>query len=184
MVDPSKLVDWLAGARSRVLPETLVGVFMILIMIGVGPAKAQAPDLPTSGADARQPDRHRVMRLQDSLEGRGDWDIGMPVFEPESSFSASVRDGRALNSQAYLALGRELRQVRALIESGPADEEAQRRLADLRRALIERIEININLDYLYAAAVYLELLRQAEGPPAAVRRLSQRLSERRSGLGE
>jgi len=140
------------------------------------PADAQVAASGT-GEPARQ---ERVYRLQDSLDAGEDWDIGVPVIEADSSFEASIRAGRALRSDAYLELDRELRRVTELLRAQPENEAARRRLANVRRALAERIEVNMNLDYLYAASVYIELFRQADGSPSAVRRFTRLLGERRS----
>jgi len=48
--------------------------------------------------------------------------------------------------------------------------------------LVERIEVNSRLGYLYAAAVYVELFRQAGGSADTVAGLSERLMEERLAL--
>lgn len=139
-------------------------------------------------ADRDRAGRERVTRLQDSLDAGEDWDIGVPQLPPPSSDDESLADliraGRALDSEAYLALDREFRRVRQLLQSRPDDEAARLQLEQLQDALARRIEINLEFDYLYAAAVYLELFRQADGAPGTVRRFSRRLGERRSTRDE
>ncbi|MCA1778079.1 MAG: hypothetical protein LC637_01475 [Xanthomonadaceae bacterium] len=93
-----------------------------------------------------------------------------------------VRLGRALNSEAYLLLDRELRQVLRQLQVRPTDDAAREQLAELRGAFIERTEINTRLGYLYAAAVYVGLLPQADGSADTVGRLSQQIVEQRSAL--
>lgn len=169
--------------RGRGAPA--IAVFLVLGLTCGFSASAQTPLSP---GDSGQSGGERVHRLQDSLATGKDWDISMPAIDAgpagsasaELSFVESVRAGSALNSEAYLALDRELRQVRQRLQDRPADAAARRQLADLRRALIERIEVNLRLEYLYAATVYVELLRQADGPAETVQRLSQRLVERRA----
>ena len=176
MVNPSRRRQerWRITRRITLRP---VPALVALLMISVFSANAQAPPSTQTG-------EARVTRLQDSLGSGDDWEIGVPRVEPESSFAASIRDGRALDSEAYLTLDRELRQLQRQLEARPEDERAQRRLAELRSALVERIQININFDYLYAAAVYIEMLRQADGPEATVRQFSRRLDARRSALSD
>lgn len=176
MVDPSK--RWPESWRYTVgIARRPCSLLAALLLCGVFSANAQAP--PSTRAGEAQ-----VTRLQDSLASGDDWEIGVPRVEPESSFASSVRDGRALDSEAYLTLDRDLRQVRQRLQARPDDPGARRRLAEIRSALVERIEINIDFDYLYAAAVYIELLRQAEGSLTTVRQLSRRLDERRTALSD
>lgn len=178
MVDPSRRAEsrsnkWPTTWCTRVFGSLSCAVIVISASLS---ANAQGA-APGAAEPARQ---ERITRLQDSLDAGEDWDIGVPVMESDSSFEGAIRAGRALRSEAYLELDRELRQVQQMLQARPDDEAAQRRLADVRGALAERIEVNINFDYLYAAAVYIELFRQAEGSPSAVRQFSQRLRERRS----
>lgn len=154
-------------------------------------ANAQQSSSPGNGQISRE---DRVIRLTDSLAAGEDWDIGVPVIAVETSgnpssesssepsFAELVRLGRALDSAAYLALDRELRQVQRQLQERPADDAARRQLEELRGALIERIEANTRLGYLYAAAVYVELLRQAGGSSDTVGLLSQRIMEERLAL--
>lgn len=142
----------------------------------------------TSRGIGETPRGDRVVRFQDSLATSDDWDIDVPAIETEllvdssaeQSFVESVRAGRALNSEAYLAMDRELRQVRRQLQQNPGNETAEQQLAEIRRALIERIEINMRFDYLYAAGVYVELLRQADGAAETVAGLSRKISEKRT----
>lgn len=160
----------------------------VFVVLGLSCAFSASAQTELSPGDRGRSGGERVTRLQDSLATGEDWDISMPAIEAGSASSASaelsfveqVRAGSALNSEAYLALDRELRQVRQRLQARPADAAARRRLADLRAALIERIEVNLRLEYLYAATVYVELLRQADGPAETVQRLNQRLVERRA----
>jgi len=126
----------------------------------------------------------RVVRLHDSLRTDEEWDIGIPVVEPASSsnssnlsFAALIREGRALDSEAYLALDRELRQAQRALQLRPDGERAQSRLAEIRRALVQRIEINIEFDYLYAARVYIALLEDAGAPTDQVSTYRRQLAE-------
>lgn len=155
-----------------------------LVVAGSMPAGGQAPPAPAS---TESPEPTRITRLQDSLAAGEDWDIGMPVIEAgastDSSFAGLIRAGQALDSEAYFALDRELRQVQRLLQARPEDEAARQRLEELQDALLERIETNIDFDYLYAAAVYIELFRQAGGSDETVRRFSRQIRERRSASG-
>lgn len=169
----------LAKAESGSFPAAVI--FAASLILLPWPAAGQTPPAPTAGEASGQT---RIARLQDSLEVSDEWVIGVPVIESDSSFDALIDAGRALDSAAYLALDRELRQVRALLAAQPEDATARRRLAEVRGALAERIELNIALDYLYAATVYIELFRQAEGSPSDLSRFSRRLSERRSLLAD
>jgi len=145
------------------------------------PAVGQA----SSSHDSRESSsQDRVVRLHDSLRTDEDWDIGIPVIAPDSSTNAQnaslavlIREGRALDSEAYLALDRELRQVRRELELRPDGKRAQTRLAEIRRALIQRIEVNIEFDYFYAARVYIALLEQAGAAPEQVAIYLQQLAE-------
>ena len=69
---------------------------------------------------------------------------------------------------------------RELLQARPEDEAIRLQLEQLQDALARRIEINLEFDYLYAAAVYLELFRQADGAPETVRQLSRRLGAQRA----
>ncbi|MDT8408369.1 MAG: hypothetical protein RQ741_02100 [Wenzhouxiangellaceae bacterium] len=138
---------------------------------------------------AREPaGQERVTRLQDSLDTGEDWDIGVPSLPPASTADASLADliraGRALDTEAYLALDSEFRRVRQLLQVRPEDQAVRQQLEQLQNALVRRIEVNLDFDYLYAAAVYLELLRQADGASGTLRQFSRRLSERRSTRDE
>ena len=53
----------------------------------------------------------------------------------------------------------------------------QSRLAEIRRALVQRIEINIEFEYLYAARVYIALLEDAGAPPDQVSTYRRQLAE-------
>jgi len=174
VVDPSRRCQkrWRVTCGTTLRP---IPVLVALLMFALFQADAQSPPSTPIG-------EARVTRLQDSLDTGDDWEIGVPPVEPESSFATSIRDGSALDSEAYLRLDRDLRQVQRQLQARPEDESGQRRLAEIRRVLVERIEININFDYLYAATVYIEMLRQADGSVSTIRQLSQRLSERRSVL--
>lgn len=174
MVDPSRRCPELRRHTfvTALGPGSLLAV---VLLSGFFSANAQTP-LSTPTGEAQ------VTRLQDSLASGDDWEIGVPLLEPESSFATSIRNGRALDSEAYLSLDRNLRQVQQRLQARPEDPVAQRRLAEIRTALVERIEINIDFDYLYAAAVYIELLRQADGSLTTLRQLSRRLDQRRIEL--
>jgi len=72
--------------------------------------------------------------------------------------------------------------VQQQLQERPEDTAAGRRLEELRGGLVERIEVNSRLGYLYAAAVYVELFRQAGGSADTVAGLSERLMEERLAL--
>ena len=170
-----------AGHQPKAPAGSLVVVVCLVIALIWNPAAhAQQTSSPGNGQMSRE---GRVTRLHDSLAAGEDWDIGVPAIAVESSelsFAELVRAGRALDSEVYVALDRELRQVQRQLQARPADDAARRQLAEIRGALVERIEINMGLDYLYAAAVYVELLRQSGGSADTVGRLSQQIVARRS----
>lgn len=181
-----------AAAREETRPGALgqraIVAIVMAVLLAAGATAQQKP--AADNGDSYNEDR--IARLQDSLATGQDWDISVPLVPARpydnsssgSAFTESIRTGRALASEMYLALDRELRQVQRRLQARPADEAAQSQLAELRTALIERIEINIRFEYLYAAAVYIELLRQAEAPEPTVQEFSQQLAARRSVLRE
>lgn len=180
MVDPSRRCQkrWRVTCGSTLRP---IPALVALLMFALFQADAQSPPSTPIG-------EARVTRLQDSLHAGEDWDIGVPRMPPASTADASfadlIRAGRALDSEAYLALDSEFRRVRQLSQARPDDEAIRLQLEQLQDALARRIEINLEFDYLYAAAVYLELFRQANGAPGTVRQFSRRLGERRSARDE
>ncbi len=183
MDNPSFRTRRQAGSRPTLLAGISLGIVLAAVTaICTAPAALAQQPAPQAG---RGPAEHeRVTRLQDSLDAGEDWDIGVPLVPVPSSGDESlaelIRGGRALDSEAYLALNSEFRRVRQLLQVRPNDEQVQQQLEKLQDDLARRIEINLEFDYLYAAAVYLELFRQADGPPGTLRRFSRRLSERRS----
>ena len=183
MVDPSFRAAWQAGRRSTLLAGVSLGILLHVVTVITGIPGALAQE-STPQADRAQAGPERVTRLQDSLDAGEDWDIGVPLMPPDStdgdSFADLVRAGRALDSEAYLALDGEFRRVRELLQARPEDEAIRLQLEQLQDALARRIEINLEFDYLYASAVYLELFRQAAGAPETVRQLSRRLGAQRA----
>jgi len=162
---------------------SLPGIFVCCAVAVLGVLSAVGQESPPQNS-SESSGHDRVVRLQDSLSSADEWDIGIPVLEPDSrsnssnsSFAASIRAGRALDSEYYLALDRELRQVRRELQLRPDDEAVQSRLAEIRRALVQRIEINIEFEYLYAARVYIALLEDAGAPPDQVSTYRRQLAE-------
>lgn len=187
MVGPSFGAGRQAARRSTLLAglSLVVLVQVATAFTGIPAALAQESAPQTA---RKAPGHERITRLQDSLDAGEDWDIGVPAMAADStadeSFADLIRAGRALDSEAYLALDGELRRVRQLLQTRPGDETVRLQRGQLQDALARRIEINLEFDYLYAAAVYLELFRQADGAPGTVRQFSRRLGERRSTRDE
>jgi len=175
------------GRWQKLLAGLSGGLFVYAVLAIVGSAAVDAQESAESVA-GRPAGNERVIRLQDSLDAGKDWDIGVPLPVPDSptdsSFAGLIRAGRALESEAYRVLDSELRQVKQLLPARPEDEAVRQQLEELQDALAQRVEINLDFDYLYAAAVYIELFRQADGPPGAVRRFRRMLSERQSAQVE
>lgn len=159
------------GSRAPAAASCGLG-FLLLTTL---PGAAWSQETADAGADTRKP--NRVTRLQDSLAPAQEWDIGMPELEAAPSFDDRIRAGNALDSEAYLALDRELRQARRTLAEQPEDQQARQRLEELRRALAVRVESNMNLGYLFAARVYIALLEDAGAPPEQVATFLQRLEE-------
>lgn len=157
---------------------------VIHVVVALTQIPAAVAEEPAPQAARKSAGHERVTRLQDSLDAGEDWDIGVPLVSPDSTDDESLADliraGRALDSEAYLALDSEFRRVRELLQAQPEDEAIRLQLEQLQDALARRIEINLEFDYLYAAAVYLELFRLADGAPSTVRQYSRLLGERRS----
>lgn len=192
MVNLAICAECHAGHQPKLRSDSAAVLVLLVMALISGPAaNAQQSSSPGNGPISRE---DRVTRLSDSLASGQDWDIGVPVIAVESvgspsseapselTLAESVRLGRALDSEAYLALDRELRQLQWQLQARPEDDAARRQLEELRGALIERIEANTRLGYLYAAAVYVELLRQAGGSADTVAGLSERLMEERLAL--
>lgn len=183
MVDPSFRRGWQGVRWSMPLAGVSLGILLhaVTAITGIPVALAQES---TPQADRAPGGHERVTRLQDSLDAGEDWDIGVPMMPPSSAADESLADliraGRALDSEAYMALDSEFRRVRQLLQARPDDEAGRLQLEQLQEALAQRIEINLEFDYLYAAAVYLELFRQADGAPVEVRQFSRRLGQARS----
>lgn len=160
-------------------------VYPALAIAAIPAAGAQESATPVPGQSV---ENERVIRLQDSLDGAEDWDIGVPLVARDApadlSLAGLIGSGRALESEAYRVLDNELRQVKQMLQARPEDEAVREKLEELHDALAQRIEINLNFNYLYAASVYIELLRQADAPPGSVRRYSRLLTERRSTQAE
>lgn len=180
-----------SSIRSRLqtarFPKLVAGLLVYSVFAIAGSPAAGAQESPTT-VSGQSVGNERVIRFQDSLDAGRDWDIGVPLLEGDSptdlSFAGLIRSGRALESEAYRVLDNELRQVKQLLLARPEDEAVREQLEELQAALAQRIEINLNFDYLYAAAVYIELFRQADAPPGSVRRFSRLLTERRSTQAE
>ena len=183
MVDCSTCTKLYGTRRTNTGVTCLPGMLLWIASAVFGHSSAVGQASPSQ--DSRESSgQDRVVRLQDSLRTDEDWDIGIPVIEPDAStnaqsasFAALIRDGRALDSEIYLALDRELRQVQRALQRRPDDDRAQSRLGEIRRALVQRIEVNIEFDYLYAARVYIALLEQAGAAPEQVAIYLQQLAE-------
>lgn len=160
------------------MPVIAAGVAMVAaVLVSGGPGYAQSSNGESGGkkvADARQT---RIARLKDSLKTGDEWDIGLPphVDGAQPSFNDAVEAGQALDSPTYIALDRDLRDVRRVLDESPNDPRALERLAELRAVLAARIEANMNLGYLYAAGVYIALLERAGGQPAVIEDYTRRL---------
>ena len=171
------------ASRANAGVTCLPGILVCCAAAVLGALSAVGQELPPH--DSSESSGHdRVVRLHDSLSAADDWDIGIPVLEPDSrsnspnsSFAASIRAGRALDTDYYLALDRDLRQVRRKLQLRPDDEATQLRLVEIRRALVQRIEINIEFDYLYAVRVYIALLELAGAEPDQVAAYRQQLAK-------
>jgi len=130
--------------------------------------------LACGGVDAQTPQRFR-----DALDTSSDWDIAVPTLQSPSGMDAAIQSGTALDSAAYLAIDRELRGVMRRLERDPSDPETLGQLETLRERLRQRVAINLEAGFPYAAGVYIELLRIAGASPSEIRRLTAMLRERR-----
>ena len=157
-------------------PSMLGGTgFAVSLLLCCG-AWADSQDA-AEGAPADTGASNRVTRLQDSLANAQEWHIGVPELQTATSFEDRIRAGNALDSEAYLALDGELRQVRQALSERPGEPQVRQRLAEVRRALSARVESNMNLGYLYAARVYIALLEDAGASSDQVAAYRQQLAE-------
>jgi len=117
-------------------------------------------------------------RLNDAVNGGIDWQIGIPELGRPGDFQTAIRTGTALNSAIYHELDRELRRVNRRLEFDPDDPAAQRARLALRERLRDRVSINLDAGYFYAAGVYIELLETTGVTAEEIGQLTQTLRER------
>lgn len=130
-----------------------------------------------AGAD----DRQQPERLRDAVHAGREWTIDVPAIGPaDDDFSAAIREGRALDSAAYLEIDRERRRIARRLEEAPEDPGALADRAALQERLRQRIAVNLRLGYLYAAGVYITLLETTGAPADEIRSHTERLGARRA----
>lgn len=120
-------------------------------------------------------------RLTDAVRNDSDWQIGIPEVDNSTDFQAAIRAGTALRSEFYRELDRELRRINGLLDQNPEDAAARQAREALRERLRERVSINLDAGYFYAAGVYIELLKLADAPSEEIDRLKRMLIEQRAG---
>ena len=159
--------DSRAGRRSffsvRHPVRRLAVLFLVQWLMAIGS--------PT--AEDRSPERFR-----DVLGSGSDWDIAVPDLQSPRGFEAAIQAGTALNSTTYLQLDRELRSVLRRLELDPLEADSIAQLEILRERLRQRVAVNLEAGFPYAAGVYIELLRIAGASPAEIRRLTAALQAR------
>lgn len=141
----------------------------LMLMVSAMPASAENGE----EADARRPER-----LADALNGHDEWQIGIvETRTPEPrAFRDAVADGTALESSAYVEIHRQLQSQLSSAVPPSAEREG---MSALRERIRERVELNLDAGYFYAAGVYIEMLDISGADPAEVRRLTETLRERR-----
>lgn len=153
----------LSPGRHRLRPVAAIALCLLVLLAAIHPVDA----------DPQSPERFR-----DALDSGSDWDIAVPDLQSQRGFDAAIQAGTALESEAYLSLDRELRGIMRRLERDPADRDSLARLESLRERLRQRVGINLEAGFPYAAGVYIELLRIAGASPAEIRRLTAMLQAR------
>ncbi len=124
-------------------------------------------------------DDGRPERFNDALGGNEEWDITVPGSPPAGDFRSVVLSGAALESTRYLEILGEFRRVIAGFERNPSGAEERTRLARLQQQLRQRVQLNMDAGYFYAAGVYIELLEASGASADEIRRLTEALQVRR-----
>lgn len=133
--------------------------------------------MPVAADDVDAADPRRPERLADALNGHDEWQIGLVASGPETpdSFRDAVASGTALESSAYVEIHQQLQRELSAANAATGSPD----LSALRERIRQRVELNLDAGYFYAAGVYIEMLDISGADRAEIRRLTETLRDRR-----